>query len=360
MRVSIVIGQMLCGGAEHVIYRLVSSLLEDSFKVKLVVLGEACYSTFPMLNQMDISQYNETKKRGKLGTNISKIYFIRKVVSTYASDIVLSFIDVTNILTIMATRGLNIPVIISERNNPTQTRMSKAWFLLRHLSYPFADSLVVANKGLKEYCIKYHFNKRIDIIPNLMKPIDCPKYKAKKRIIAVGSLTIQKRFDILIEAVAKLKNLDQLQDYAIVLFGEGPLRSQLAHQIASHSLDDQITLMGSSNDIYPEYFQSTIFVLCSDYEGQPNVLLEAMSCGLACVATNCEYGPSEIISNGHNGLLIPTGSVNELAEALGKLISNESLCKTLSLNAEKTIRNDYSSDKVIKKWLKLFSELTEL
>lgn len=359
MKIVFIIGQMLCGGAEHVVLNLVKKLHEANIKIKLVILGEIDFEVFPEIVLIDYIQYSDQYTGSRVSANFKKLKFIRKQVTTFKADLVLSFIDATNVLTILATRGLGIPVIISERNHPDRSKMSQIWFYLRHFSYPFAQALVVANEGLKALCKYKKFNRHIEIIPNLMKFFeeDRPIVR-EKNIIMVGSLTPQKRFDLLIEAVHLLTQKSAWPDYRVNIYGEGHLRSFLQDKIDEYGLSDVIHLRGQSNHIHLEYQRASIFVLCSDYEGQPNVLLEAMHAGLACIATDCDFGPNEIISNHEDGRLIPVKDVNVLASTLLELIQNEALRTKLGSNAAHKIKQNFSPDIIFKKWFVLFNRLT--
>lgn len=360
MRLLIVIGQMQCGGAEYVVYNLFSTFELVGLQVRLVVLGKFDDKSFSNLRDKDIVFYQSAGRKSKLYTNLQKVKFIKSNIIEFDANFILGFIDSTNILTLLASIGLKIPVIISERNNPELSKMSKIWFYLRRMVYPFAGSLVIANDGLKKYCHSKKYNRRIDIIPNIIKPLSKRSSdKSFKKIIAVGSLSSQKRFDKLISAINHLYGHNKLSGFEVDIFGEGRLRSCLQNQINEAGLSNIIKLRGQSSQIEKKYIQSDIFVLCSDYEGQPNVLLEAMSCGLACISTDCDYGPREIIKHGYDGLLVPVDDIDQLSSGIYQLISNQELRNKLGKAARKKIKAEFSQEVVIHKWLDLFKELTQ-
>jgi GalNAc-alpha-(1->4)-GalNAc-alpha-(1->3)-diNAcBac-PP-undecaprenol alpha-1,4-N-acetyl-D-galactosaminyltransferase len=358
MRINIVIAQLLCGGAELLIYRLYQQLISENNTVQLIVLGDIDKQYFPNISQNDLCCYTKNTNHNKVISNYTKISFIRQSIKTFKPDVVVSFIDSTNILSLIATRMLNIPVVVSERNNPHKSTMSKIWFYLRRLTYPMADSLVVANMGLKEICQKIRFNKHIKIIPNLLQTSDLEKdSKVYKRLIAVGSLTQQKRFDLLIDAINILHHENTLNGYTLDIYGEGPLKIALQNRIKQYSLANIVNLKGKSSQIFEEYVTADIFILSSDYEGQPNVLLEAMSCGLACIATDCKFGPGEIIDHQRNGLLTSVNSANELAKAIDQLISDPELRDRLGKKAQQTLHDNFSRQIIFQKWMDLFKEV---
>lgn len=356
IKILIVIGQMECGGSEQVVNSLHKILNNLNYSSQLLILGNVDKKLFPdLVNYIVYS--SKSDRFGKFRSNIEKIKFIRSQINYYIPDIVVSFIDSTNILTILSMINIKIPLIISERNNPEKSKMSKIWFYLRFITYPFANCLVVANNGLKDLCFKKKYNKNIKIIPNIVKEDTSNNRQLNsKKIIAVGSLTSQKRYDLLIDAIDVLKNKNRLNGYTLNIFGSGYLFEYLRIKITSKKLESFITLHGQVNSIYDEYNKSEIFVLSSEYEGQPNVLLEAMSCGLACIATDCDFGPGEIIQNNLNGLLVAVNNVEALASSIERLIYNYQLRTYLGGNAKKTIKEKYTREKIAANWISLFKE----
>lgn len=355
MNIILVLSQLQCGGAERVASQLYVLLRRHGYDVSFIILNQVDSQIFNHINKAHIYQLG-TMPNGKLSGNKVRIKFIRQTVQHLSPDVIASFIDTTNILTILSCIGLKIPVIISERNNPKKSKMSKIWFLLRKLTYPLADALVVPNEGLKKACLPYH--KRIRVIPNLLTlDVISSKEETKMRIIAVGSLSSQKRFDILIDAIGMLKRECQLENYSVSIYGEGPLRAKLQAQIDAQQLDSIITLHGQTAAIQDEYAKADIFVLSSDYEGQPNVLIEAMSSGLACIATDCPYGPNELIDNGQDGFLVPVGSSDQLAVALKQLIDNPLLISQFGCSARRKIDTIFNDNQIVTQWLQLFNSL---
>lgn len=356
MKVLIVIGQMLCGGSERVVYNLYRNIISTGHRVVIVVLGRVDYDSFPLLRTENLIIYSGSKNKGKVKSNYRKTKFIRFCIKSQKPDVILSFIDVTNVLSIMARRFIKIPLVISERNNPDCSKMSSSWFFLRNCVYRFADSLVVANYGLKKLCSMRFKVKRIDVIPNLINLKNIRK-KSKKRIIAVGSLSQQKRFDLLVEAMHILKLEGRLKEYKLHIFGEGPEYKFLKKLIKEKELSDTVFLRGQSNRILDEYAASDIFVLSSDYEGQPNVLLEAMSIGLACISTRCDFGPEELIKNGDDGILVDTKSAGQLSSAIEKLITDINFREDMGRRAKIKIYQKFSEENLLEEWFKLFKIL---
>ena len=106
--------------------------------------------------------------------------------------------------------------------------------------------------------------------------------------------------------------------------------------------------------IEAEKMQSSIYLLTSNYEGLPMVMLETMACGVASVAFACKCGPWDVIQDKINGCLIPEGNIQEFAEAVSTLIQDESLRKTMGIAAKKTIKNKFTEDVIMQQWTNMF------
>lgn len=344
---------MLCGGAEKVVYILFQMLEKKSIESRLVVLGGIDLKQFPLLDSDRVLQYQNENVGGKIKNNIDKVLFIRKKVQKEKPSAVLSFIDTTNILTILSTLFLSVPVFISERNNPLRSTMSPPWYVLRKAVYRYSKALIVANSGMKKKCMEAFKTKKIIIIPNLMRLNDLER-KGGRRLIAVGSLTAQKRFDLLIESIRILANRNSLCGFTLDIYGKGPLYGDLYKLIKQKGLSEIISLKGQTDDIWREYASSDIFVLSSDYEGQPNVLLEAMSMGLSCISTRCDFGPAELITHGKDGLLVDVNDPWDLALSIEKLIRDEKLRDFIGEHARLKIKAEFSEEKVLQTWSSLF------
>jgi glycosyltransferase involved in cell wall biosynthesis len=190
--------------------------------------------------------------------------------------------------------------------------------------------------------------KNVKRVPNPVtfypESIDNVK-KDTGRIISVGRLHEQKRYDRLINAFALIA--DNYPEWHIHIFGNGELKEQLNHQINGLHLDNQIVIHSPSNDIMTEFLRSQFFVLSSDYEGLPLVLLEAMACGLPVVSTNCPFGPADIIDESVG--MLSDLNVNDLAEKIAWFINHPEDRKEKGQNAH-LLAASYKKDDVLKLW----------
>lgn len=177
--------------------------------------------------------------------------------------------------------------------------------------------------------------------------------KEKCRIIAVGRLARQKRFDRLIEAFSLIS--DKYPEWYINLYGEGELRDTLENLIKTKGLVGRINILNFVQDIYTEYMKSQFLVLSSDYEGFGLVITEAMACGVPVVSTDCPFGPSDIIDDGKTGLLAKM-EVEDLAQKMEWMISHEMERRMMGEDAYKKAAQ-YRKEVVMPRWEKLYKGL---
>ena len=194
----------------------------------------------------------------------------------------------------------------------------------------------------------------IRVIPNAANFI-ADKYSdcTAKRVIAVGRLDYQKSFDRLILVWEKVHQ--QMPDWTLDIFGQGEWKEMLQRMIDERGLQDSIRLMGPTKNIGKEYSESSMIVMSSHYEGFPMVMIEAMACGLPAVSFDFKCGPKDIIKEGENGLVVPDGDIDGLAEAMMTLMKDCDLRKRMGEEAKKVVET-FSESKVMDKWVRLYEE----
>ena len=195
----------------------------------------------------------------------------------------------------------------------------------------------------------------IRVIPNAANFI-AQKYSgcSEKRVIAVGRLDYQKSFDRLILVWEKVH--EKMPDWRLDIFGQGEWKAMLQGMIDERGLQDCVRLNGPTKDIGKEYAESSMLVMSSHYEGFPMVMIEAMACGLPAVCFDFKCGPRDIIVEGENGLIVPDGDVEGLAEAMIRLMKDEELRKRMGENAKRVVET-YSEERVMRMWEDLYEEI---
>lgn len=223
------------------------------------------------------------------------------------------------------------------------------YFLLRSVKQ--CDLLIALTSGDAE-CWKQHIRN----VATVSNPLTFyPKTligtsKESGRIIAVGRLEPQKRFDRLIDAFSLIAY--QNPSWYIDIYGEGNDKECLQRQIAEKGLTKQIYLKGVTSDVYSEYERSQFFVFSSDYEGFGLVLVEAMACGIPCVSTDCPFGPSDIIEDNVDGLLCKM-DVKDLAEKMEWMITHEKERKEMGIQARQSVAR-YRKKIIMQEWEKAY------
>lgn len=198
----------------------------------------------------------------------------------------------------------------------------------------------------------------IEVIPNATIHVSKNYSEVKnKRVIAVGRLDYQKGFDRLIQAWKLVQHTGRFSDWKLDIFGQGEWREMLQQMIDKQGLQNTVKINPPTNAILNEYVHSSLLVMSSNYEGFGMVLVEAMSCGVPVISFDCKCGPKDIIQPGINGLLVPNGDIQALADAMMKVMEDEAYRKMLSLNARKVV-DTYSEQAVMSQWILLFTSIT--
>ncbi len=227
--------------------------------------------------------------------------------------------------------------------------------LLLHREHYYAskyDHIVLLTEKDKQL---WGGDKRFTVIPNPLSFLSNHSAKLESKVIvAMGRYIAQKGFDLLIQAFSLLK--DEFKDWKLLIYGEGQDRVFLQQLINKLSLQENIILKKNTSDIEEIMSETSLFVLPSRYEGFGLVLIEAMECGVPCVAFDCECGPSEIIKDNEDGFLVKTGDIKELVYKMKQLMENEELRKSMGKSAKKNVTR-YYPDVIMGKWNSFFLNL---
>ena len=240
--------------------------------------------------------------------------------------------------------------------------LGSLWKKLRRITYLQAARVVSASKGVDDYFDWLPKNKRAVIhnplaaVEDDQSPLNIPlgANPKKKWVIAMGRLTYQKGFDLLLSAFQKIA--DRYPDWQLLILGEGELRLELENLKVNLGLTDQVLFLGVISNPFLLLKHSKLFVLSSRFEGFGNVLIEAMSCGLPVISTDCPSGPREIIRDGIDGILVPNEDVLALAAAMARLMSNERERERLAAHAPEGTER-FFLEKIVGMWEALISEV---
>lgn len=290
-------------------------------------------------------------------SNVRRLRILRAAIRESTPDIVISFVTCSNVLSIVASVGLHIPVIVSERSDPLHFKTGIIWRLLRSITYSRAEAVVCLTGHSEASCRRFARGKTL-IIRNPVafreQSILACKVGAPKQIFAMGRLDPVKGFDLLIEAFHLIAS--QHPDWSLTILGEGPERDKLRSLIAGSGLTGRVSLPGWASDPFPLLAAADLFVLSSRVEGFPNALCEAMACGIPAIAFDCHSGPAEIVRHEVDGLLVPPGDVRALAASMERVMSNPIERARLGRRASDVVQR-FGVEDILRRWNDLFQQV---
>ena len=350
MHLALIISSLNPGGAERVLSTLANHWVDQGHKVSLITFAAPTEKPFyPLHPNIQLIQLNQsqaaTSPFKRLKNSIRRIWCLRNTVKKLNPDQILSFIEVTNITTLLATRGLKIPVIVGERTHPGHYKISKFYQKLRAWSYPWAQKVVTQTQSAAGY---FQNLSNLTVIPNfVLKPNKIKKVMGSvKNIISAGRLCPFKGFDTLLHSFSTL--LNHHPHLTLTIYGEGSERVNLEALIRSLKLEKKVSLPGAVQNIQEKLLESDLFIFPSRFEGFPNALCEVLAIGLPTIASNCS-GNIDVVQDKINGRLFPVGDIQALTTIALELISDLPQRQRLSENAKK-LPQTFSPDRIYKLW----------
>jgi GalNAc-alpha-(1->4)-GalNAc-alpha-(1->3)-diNAcBac-PP-undecaprenol alpha-1,4-N-acetyl-D-galactosaminyltransferase len=377
MRITLVISTLGGGGAERVAANMADYWAAKGWAVTILTTDfggqSSCYRLHPRVTHLDMGNPRfdhlpidlqasapvvgwingcSPSERAFLIPRTTAILKLREVISSTAPEVVISYLDRTNVCVLMATRGLGLPVIVTEHSDPHENSIGAEWELLRRRLYPQASYVTV----LTEEALRYFSSVagiRGRVIPNALTPSafsssdEMPRQKNGKLLLAMGRLDHQKGFDLLLRAFALVA--EKHPDWTLEILGEGPIRPYLESLIQRHGLAERVRMPGFTRRPFDAMRRADLFVVSSVDEGFCNVLLEAMACGVAVVSFDCPSGPRHIIRHGVDGILVPPRDAQALAAALDRLMGDEAERKRLATRAPEVVER-FGEERVMRMW----------
>lgn len=364
MKLVLVISSLSGGGAERVMATLADGWAGEGAKVTLITLATADsdkYDLDPRVERVALGVTSASSNPiAAVCNNLHRIRVLRRAIRSCRADAVISFLDTTNVLTILACTGLRIPVVVSDRIAVSAAPPRGAWRWLYRVLYRRADAVVAQTRRAASE-VERLTARAVEVIPNPLHVASAPDGSSSMvharqdsatepvayTLVAMGRLHAQKGFDLLLEAFASVRanNLN----WRLLILGEGSLRTQLTEWIKQRGLEGCVQMPGFVAE--PERFLCTadLFVLSSRFEGFPNALLEAMACGMPCVSFDCPTGPRELIHHGVDGWLVTAEDPAALAAALDTLMHDAALRQRLGESALH-VRSDYALSAILGCW----------
>ncbi|MCS7194384.1 MAG: glycosyltransferase [Meiothermus sp.] len=357
-RIAIYLPSLLGGGAERSMLNLAVGMARQGLPVDLV-LAEA---TGPYLSMVPPEvRLVDLKARRVLRSLPALTSYLRQ---TRPLGLV-SALDHANVVALWARRLAKVPtrVAVCMQNTPSQDARHASSLrgrllpLAMRLFYPWADGIVGVSQGVVDDFVRLTgIRQRVRVIhnpvvtPELLQraeePLEHPWFQPQEPpvLLGVGRLTRQKNFPNLIRAFAEVR---KRRPARLVILGEGEERASLEGLVRSLGLEGEVELPGFVQNPYAYMKRAGVFVLSSDWEGLPTVLIEALALGTPVVATDCPSGPREILQGGRWGRLVPVNNPAALAQAL-----EATLAEARPAIPEEAYR-PYTQAEVVRRYLEL-------
>jgi GalNAc-alpha-(1->4)-GalNAc-alpha-(1->3)-diNAcBac-PP-undecaprenol alpha-1,4-N-acetyl-D-galactosaminyltransferase len=365
MKLTLVISSLERGGAERIISVLAGAWADRGNQVTLITFDDAEGPAYPLHPEVVVKSLRVPNELARnlfyaLYRNVRRVRLLRRLIRQSQPDVVISFLDFPNIITLLAMWRLGIPVIVSERANPQYDGLKPVWKRLRLHLYPRAAALVCQTSAIVTQ-LQQKMKVRGYAIPNpveLPAPLTSMVPKDGSRnshtVIAMGRLVPQKGFDLLLEAFARIAG--RHPTWSIKVLGKGSLQGQLEAQAGSLGLKDRVSFAGAVSDPFPLLSAADLFVFSSRFEGFGNALTEAMACGLPVISFDCPAGPADIIRHGVDGILVPPEDIAALASAMDRLMGNAAERERLARSAPEVLTR-FSLKSVLAMWERVFDDV---
>lgn len=361
MKLLLHINSLGVGGAETTVLKLAGHWVRQGHDVMVLTQTPVAADRLPVPDGV-IRESTDTAGMSRrlvdvITRNLRRFLRLRAVIRRWRPDTVIGFLPTANVQVLLATIGLRTRSLVAERAWPGQLQLPPLQELVRDRVYPRADRVIVQTQQGADF-----YRQRLDLRNTVVIPngIDLPLVERSPRVVPDDVLPGDQRVILFVGRLAEPKCPEAVvaafaaafrdrPEWRLVLIGSGRKKTEVVERIDAEGLGDRVHLVADAGNLAAWYRRAALFVAASRYEGFPNVLLEAMAHGLPCIAWNCPTGPSEIIQEGTNGLLVAVNDVSGLAESMRALADDPALCKRLG-HAASDVLNRFSNRRFFASW----------
>jgi glycosyltransferase involved in cell wall biosynthesis len=307
------------------------------------------------------------------------LIFARKIADTFKPDLTMAYFTIPcGIISLWLKWRRRIPYITLLRGQDVPGWLPEMLKNFHAVCKPIirlvwrkSERVAANSRELAELAKRTVPNMDILSIPNgIDAGLYCPSSDQKQpdrvEVFFAGRLRYQKGLDCLIGSIGRLKKdgyekAGRFPEFRLRIAGCGPLEDFLKKLVREKGIEKEVVFLGhlDENELIDAYQHSDVFVNPSRYEGMPNALLEAMACGLPCVVTKVE-GHDELVKEGENGFLVPKESESTLADAIGRLIVNETLRKKMGRRSREIAIENFTWKATAHEFLKIMRKPSAL
>lgn len=349
MKIAIVIWRMTFSGAENVANALIQEFISSGHEVEVILTAttEEASTNFKM---------HSIAIDGPQGfRQIKRSLMLRKIVKENSYDIVVGFGFIDAIHVLRALPFVNIKKVACARMDPLTYPENKILRIERRLMYRMVDGMILQTNSQKDYFEKIVKSPSV-VIPNPVRDFGIqPVSVAEKnnKCVTVARLDdAQKDHMFMFECFREFVKTHP--DYVLELYGDGPDKQKYENYITEHGLEGKIVLCGRVNNPQEHIKKAKMFLLTSRHEGMPNALIEAMSMGLPCVATNCGGGGvKDLVKNNENGIIVELGDMKTFVSEMCRIADDINLQERLSAGAIE-IRAELNLKTIAQRWIEAF------
>ncbi|HKG12267.1 MAG TPA: glycosyltransferase [Pyrinomonadaceae bacterium] len=362
------------GGAEKHLLRVANHLDRSRFRVSLALVkpeGEFESALAPDVKKFHLNPRREGSTTVRALRSVAPL---RGLIERERPDLVFSVIDLVNLLSVYAARNASPrPKVVLGVQTPLSIAydswhpVSKLILGLMPRMYPSADAVVALSKGVAEdlAALVPRTRGRVTVIHNAgvepgvremaREPLPAGERPGGPLVVACGRLKPLKGFAHLIDALAEVRKTVPAHLWIV---GEGEQRAELERKVERLGLKGCVRLLGFRQNPYKYMAAADVFVLSSLFEGFGNVIVEAMACGTPVVATDCPYGPREIIRDGESGILVEPASADSLARGISRVLADAELKRRLAANGFERAR-DFEAEAIAGEYGELFLRVAD-
>jgi len=347
-KIALIINSLSSGGGERVVATL-SQGFAKNYDVTIIVFNSNNVDYDFGGKLIDIDCIEKKSLIGKSYNLLKRSYKLKKLFNREKFDHIFGFMESANYPAILASRETIASLHIDFHFLGAIDRLLiSSFYPLAKRVAPVSDDIA---SSLREQLKLNNVSRIYNPVPfqELETLSSEPFEHPRKFIIAVGRLTYQKHFDLMIDAFTKSK---AQQDCDLIILGDGELRQELEAQVQALGMEDKIHLPGRLKNPFVYMKNAEFMTLSSRAEGFPMVLIEALSLSCPVISADCPTGPREIVQNDVNGFLIEEGNQQILTDTIDKLFYDKALREKLSANARRSVEH-LSVENICAEWVAL-------